>query len=56
MSHPWFKDLNWDKLLKKEIPPPFKPKVADESWVDNFDKDFTSMKPIIDDQDGKKFE
>jgi len=42
--------------MKKEIAPPFKPKVAEDSWIDNFDKDFTSMKPQIDDQDAKKFE
>lgn len=24
-SHPWFADINWSKLAKKEVPPPFKP-------------------------------
>lgn len=42
MVHPWFKDINWEMLLKKQIPAPFKPKVGGEAWVDNFDKDFTS--------------
>jgi len=29
--------------------------VSDETWLDHFDKDFTSMKPALD-EDGKKFE
>ena len=27
LQHPWFSDVNIDKLMKKEIEPPFKPKV-----------------------------
>lgn len=26
-SHPWIKDYPWDKLLRKEIDPPYKPSV-----------------------------
>ena len=25
VNHPWFKDINWDKLIKKELVPPFLP-------------------------------
>lgn len=48
MQHPWFKDIDWNALLNKQIEPPFKPNVSDERWLDNFDKDFTSMKPVLD--------
>ncbi|EAR83724.2 Serine/Threonine kinase domain protein (macronuclear) [Tetrahymena thermophila SB210] len=50
MQHPWFKDIDWNALLNKQIEPPFKPNVSDERWLDNFDKDFTSMKPVLDEQ------
>jgi len=29
-SHPWFSDINWEALLKKEVEPPFKPKLRPE--------------------------
>lgn len=38
-----------DLLLQKKIQPPFKPKVDASDWLNNFDKDFTSMKPRIND-------
>ena len=25
VNHPWFADINWDKLIKKELDPPFLP-------------------------------
>lgn len=50
MQHPWFKDIDWNSLLNKHVEPPFKPNVSDEGWLGNFDKDFTSMKPVLDDQ------
>lgn len=43
MSHPWFKDLDWNALLNKQITPPFSPNVSEEGWLNNFDKDFTAM-------------
>lgn len=32
-NHPWFADVDWDAVLKKEVEPPFKPvlKTADGS-------------------------
>jgi len=33
----WFKDLRWDKLLDKEIQPPYKPKVKGEADTSNFE-------------------
>jgi len=36
-AHPFFEGINWDALLRKEIPPPFKPVLKSESDVSNFD-------------------
>lgn len=41
LSHPWFKNIDINLLKQKKIPPPFVPKIADDAWIDNFDKDFT---------------
>ena len=40
-SHPYFKDVDWDKYLKKEIIPPFKPKLKNDLDLKYFDKAFT---------------
>lgn len=40
-SHPWFFNMDWDLLLKKELPSPFLPFINGESDVSNFDKEFT---------------
>jgi len=42
-NHPFFKSINWKKLLKKEITPPFKPQVKDISDTSNFDPEFTEQ-------------
>jgi serine/threonine protein kinase len=36
-QHKWFKDLDWNDLLEKKIPAPFKPPVKGESDTSNFD-------------------
>ena len=40
-SHPFFEIINWEKLLKKEIPVPFKPDVSEDDETINFDSCFT---------------
>ena len=40
MSHPWFSDIDFDKLIQKKLPAPFIPDL--ENWEKNFDKDFIS--------------
>lgn len=55
LAHPWFQDLDRDKMIKKELKTPFKPKVEGEDWMEGFDKEFTSEKPIYDDK-GEKSE
>lgn len=48
-AHPFFSGVCWDALLKKEIPPPFKPMHGkDPHDVSNFDTMYTS-------QTGKSF-
>jgi len=39
--------MDWNALLNKLIPPPFKPNVSEEGWLNNFDKDFTGMSKKI---------
>lgn len=31
MEHPWFKDVNWKKLYRKEIKSPYVPEIKDKS-------------------------
>jgi serum/glucocorticoid-regulated kinase 2 len=42
-NHPFFKDIDWIKLEKKEITPPYKPKIKYAGDVGNFDTIFTEM-------------
>ena len=44
MGHPWLKEVNWDKILKKEISPPFQPRVNQS----HFDIEYTSMRIDLD--------
>lgn len=37
-NHPWFINVNWDILLKKEYKPPFVPIIKSETDVSYFDK------------------
>lgn len=38
--HPWFSKIDWQKLLSKQIPPPFKPTVSGPEDTRNIDKMF----------------
>lgn len=43
-AHPFFASINWDKLLKKQVSPPFQPPVVqDEAFY--FDPEYTSRTP-----------
>jgi serum/glucocorticoid-regulated kinase 2 len=41
-SHPFFEDIDWDRMERKEIPPPYVPGVKDEHDISHIDEDFTS--------------
>lgn len=44
-AHPFFKTIDWPRLMKREVPPPFKPACprADDAFY--FDTEFTSRTP-----------
>lgn len=44
-SHVFFETIDWDKLYKKEIKPPFKPAVSQEDDAFYFDNEFTCKTP-----------
>lgn len=46
-AHPFFKGINWEQLLAKELPPPFVPPVRDENDISQVDPHFTSEDPTL---------
>ena len=44
-SHPFFSDINWQKLMARKYNPPFRPNVASATDTSNFDEEFTSERP-----------
>ncbi|XP_042238545.1 atypical protein kinase C-like isoform X3 [Homarus americanus] len=42
VSHPFFKTIIWEMLERKQIPPPYKPRVDGERDLENFDPQFTA--------------
>jgi len=44
-AHPFFKDINWEKMYRKEFTPEFVPKVANSVDARNFDAEFTQEMP-----------
>lgn len=44
MAHPFFKDMNFDKLIKRELVAEFIPKVENEG-LNNFDLDIINSNP-----------
>jgi len=48
-THKWFKDIDWDKLFKKEIEPPFRPAVKNATDTSNFDDypDSDELPPVV---------
>jgi len=44
-GHRFFRTINWDDLLRKNIPAPFVPKINSDTDVSNFSEEFTSMIP-----------
>lgn len=41
-EHPFFADVDWHALIKKDVIPPFKPKLSSETDTSNFDPEFTN--------------
>ncbi|CAG8383669.1 unnamed protein product [Penicillium salamii] len=42
MEHPFFSDINWDTLCRKQVIPPFKPQLQSDTDTSNFDPEFTN--------------
>nr|KAJ3412449.1 Serine/threonine kinase [Polyrhizophydium stewartii] len=45
--HPYFANVDWDAILRKELPAPFVPTINDPYDVSNFDKEFTAEQPVL---------
>uniref|UniRef100_A0A7N6FAB2 Protein kinase C n=1 Tax=Anabas testudineus TaxID=64144 RepID=A0A7N6FAB2_ANATE len=46
-SHAFFAAIDWEKLNRREIDPPFKPRIKTPEDVNNFDPDFTQEEPTL---------
>ncbi|KAJ1508488.1 hypothetical protein HMI54_008326 [Coelomomyces lativittatus] len=44
-NHPYLNHVDWDRLSKKEVSTPFKPRVDSEVDTSNFDTSFTKISP-----------
>ena len=42
-QHPWFAGIDWEKLEKKELKPPYVPPVKDASDVGMIDDEFKTL-------------
>ncbi|TYZ68158.1 hypothetical protein PybrP1_005109 [[Pythium] brassicae (nom. inval.)] len=42
-QHPFFNGVDWEKVLKKQLPPPLVPGPAGDTLVNNFDPQFTEQ-------------
>ncbi len=45
--HSFFRSIDWDKMEKRQIKPPFKPKMKSKKDVANFDQEFTREDPVL---------
>jgi len=43
----FFRNVNWEDLLMRKVPPPFVPTISGLEDVSNFDEEFTSEKPKL---------
>ncbi len=44
-AHAFFRSIDWEKLMKREVPPPFKPACSRADDASQFDAEFTSRTP-----------
>lgn len=47
MSHAFFRNINWDDIYHKRVPPPFLPTISSPTDTSNFDQEFTSVTPVL---------
>uniref|UniRef100_A0A8C5LRL5 Uncharacterized protein n=1 Tax=Leptobrachium leishanense TaxID=445787 RepID=A0A8C5LRL5_9ANUR len=46
-THPFFRNIEWAKLLSKELKPPFQPSISGPEDVSNFKTKYTCMNPAL---------
>ena len=46
MNHLWFKSIDWNKLVKQELDPVYKPLKEGDHWEMNFDPEFIKFKAV----------
>lgn len=46
-EHPFFQGVNWDDMLQKRVPPPFRPTISGPLDTSNFDEEFTRERPAL---------
>jgi len=51
-KHPYFKGLDWDKIVRKEVEPPFIPNVKGKSDTSQVDQEFLSETPRLSVENG----
>ncbi|KAI5288388.1 Serine/threonine kinase [Ascosphaera aggregata] len=47
MSHAFFRNINWDDIYHKRVPPPVIPTISSATDTSNFDTEFTSVTPVL---------
>ncbi len=51
MAHPFFASIDFVKMENREAPPPFVPKIKDDTDTGNFDPYFTNEAPLLTPED-----
>ncbi|XP_077058235.1 serine/threonine-protein kinase N1b isoform X2 [Siphateles boraxobius] len=46
-KQPFFRNMDWDALLQRRVPPPFVPALTGKEDVSNFDSEFTNEAPTL---------
>ncbi|XP_036070018.1 serine/threonine-protein kinase N1 isoform X2 [Oryzias melastigma] len=46
-KQPFFRNVDWEALLQRKVPPPFVPSIRGKEDVSNFDEEFTTEPPAL---------
>uniref|UniRef100_A0A4W6FN47 protein kinase C n=1 Tax=Lates calcarifer TaxID=8187 RepID=A0A4W6FN47_LATCA len=46
-KQPFFRNVDWEALLQRKVPPPFVPSIGSKEDVSNFDEEFTTEPPTL---------
>uniref|UniRef100_A0A671XIG6 protein kinase C n=1 Tax=Sparus aurata TaxID=8175 RepID=A0A671XIG6_SPAAU len=46
-KQPFFRNMDWEALLQRKVPPPFVPSIGGKEDVSNFDEEFTTEAPAL---------